>query len=90
MLGVLPIMTSEEREVVRQILTVLDAMSIRVDNRIRDSIQLLKGHTMPYSTYNKIRTSLTEARTILSDIPHRKESLYKLLDEQAKGEHDSG
>ena len=81
-------MTPEEREIVRQTLTILDAIAIRVDKRIRDASQLKKGH---HPIHRTIKNKLECARTLLQDIHHRKAALYKLLDlgaEQDKHDRD--
>jgi len=75
-------MNVAERELVRQVLFIVDGDIIRATNRIRD----VMNAPMPYSAKKLVRDKLEEANKILFSISEAKKPLYKLLDEQA---HDS-
>jgi len=76
-------MTAEEREAVRETLVVVDAIVQRTQRRLNQiysrTVELQRPFSIP-----KLRNDIEEIRSMLADIPHKKETLLKVLKMQEK------
>lgn len=71
-------MTPEEREAVRETLVVVDAIVQRVQRRLNEIYTRTVNLQRPFSI-PKLRKDIQEIRSMLADIPHKKEALLKVL-----------
>lgn len=71
-------MTPEEREAVRETLVVVDAIVQRTQRRLNEIYTRTVNLQRPFSI-PKLRKDVQEIRSMLRDIPHKKEALLKVL-----------
>lgn len=81
-------MTPNEREAIRETLVVVDAIVQRVQTRLTRIYDRSFDLKRPFS-FPKLRKDIQEVRTMLGDIPHKKQALLTVLKMQEEKQDET-